>query len=153
MIQREVKGIHPVTLLWIAIAGGLAAIADVLADYQLAERAGGRTKSFQRSVHRAAFFCTAAIAYQVTFLRDPGPVATSSRVKRILGLALPYGACAVFLALLVAVLGSSGTLELRVQGLLFGTVAVVLVVLYRQYIMLGENVYLYEKAEQARERR
>lgn len=150
MIQREVKGIHPVTLLWIAIAGGLAAIADVLLITSSLSALAGELKVSSALFIVLRSFVLLAIAYQVTFLRDPGPVATSSRVKRILGLALPYGACAVFLALLVAVLGSSGTLELRVQGLLFGTVAVVLVVLYRQYIMLGENVYLYEKAEQAR---
>jgi diguanylate cyclase (GGDEF)-like protein len=69
------------------------------------------------------------------------------RSKRLFRLALPYLAAGVGPILLVIVVNSTLVSGPRLRGLLFGTVAMVILVLLRQYAVLVENIRLYEQMQ------
>ncbi|MDD2696329.1 MAG: diguanylate cyclase [Anaerolineales bacterium] len=88
-----------------------------------------------------------AAARQITsgagILADPP--AKFNRFRSLLRLALPYLAVIASLAFLAGVVNARLTPEPRLTGLLVGAYALVGLVLFRQYIVLEENVRLYQK--------
>lgn len=151
IIQRDVEGLHPVALLWIAVANGLASIADAFLIYAQSQNMVRELSIANAIFMTLRFLLLLALGYQVTFLQHAGVSNTISPVKRFLRVALPYVASAVILALLAVALGSEKLLEVNLRGALFGTLALIAIVLYRQYIMLRENIDLYQEATKARE--
>jgi diguanylate cyclase (GGDEF)-like protein len=76
------------------------------------------------------------------FTAIPSPFSAS---RHILRLALPYLAVAGGLGLLILVIMNTLSTDQRLLGVLFGATGLVLLVLYRQYIILQENIDLYQK--------
>ncbi|MCI0614938.1 ATP-binding protein, partial [bacterium] len=151
IIQRDVEGLHPLTLLWIAVAKGFAALADACLIYGWVQNQPVFLDWSSASFAMERFLVLLAIAYQIMFLRYPGEFRAFSIAKRIVRDALPYIATFVILVLLTVGLISQKTLTLNLRGALFGTLALIIMVLYRQYIMLKENLFLYHEAKDARE--
>lgn len=73
------------------------------------------------------------------------PPARFSPVRHILRLTLPYLAVIVGLALLTVIIHTNLSPDPRLQGVLYGSYILVGFVLFRQYVVLQENVRLYQK--------
>jgi diguanylate cyclase (GGDEF)-like protein len=68
--------------------------------------------------------------------------------RRLVRLALPYVAAAIGLLLLLSVISTSAILDARLRGVLHGAMILIILVLLRQYIVLKENVRLYQEMRQ-----
>ncbi|HSF80729.1 MAG TPA: GGDEF domain-containing protein [Anaerolineales bacterium] len=73
------------------------------------------------------------------------PPARFSPVRHLFRLALPYLAVIVGLALLTVIIHTSLSPDPRLLGVLYGSYGLVGFVLLRQYVVLRENVRLYQK--------
>lgn len=151
LIQRDVEGLHPLALLWIAVANCLASLSDIYFVYISLHDSAYQIKLSNAFYMLLRFFVLLAMAFQITSLEYPGFAPGFSPSKRVLRVALPYLASAMILILLAIVLGSHDTIKLNLRGVLFGTLGLIAFVLYRQYIMLRENMFLYSQAREAHE--
>ena len=95
------------------------------------------------AVQMQLFAAARQIACGPGILSDPP--ARFSPVRHLLRLALPYLAVIVGLALLTVVIHTSLSPEPRLLGVLYGSYVLVGFVLLRQYVVLRENVRLYQK--------
>lgn len=143
IIQRDVEGLHPVSLLCVGIANGLAAIADVFLI-------SGTLRNLPEQLNISSivfivlrFLVLLAMAYQLTFLEYPN-ISVASPLKRVLRMVLPYIAISIVIMLLAIVLPGEKTLTLKLSGVIYGTLGLIGIVLYRQYL-------LYQDAKEARE--
>src|SRR5262245_49268269 len=151
IIQRDVEGLHPLTLLCIAVGKGFAAIADAMLVYGWLKDSVAFEDLYSATFAVERFLVFLGIAFQIAALQQPGQSRASSYAKRIARDALPYLATFIILALLTVALITHESLDVSLRGALFGTMALIAIVLYRQYIVLKENVSLYEEATSARE--
>lgn len=149
IIQRDVEGLHPAALLCIAVANGMASVGDVFLIFYTIGSPTLELKLSCAVFMVLRFLVLLALAFQIASLEHPQNRTSFLRTKRLLRDALPYVASLFILGLLVVVLGSQKTMELKLRGALFGTLLLIAIVLYRQYIMLRENVFLYQQARQA----
>jgi diguanylate cyclase (GGDEF)-like protein len=85
------------------------------------------------------------IAYGPRILNDPP--ARSRPFAHMLRLALPYLAVIVGLALLAIIINTTLRPNSRMLGMLYGSFALVVLVLVRQYVVSKENVRLYQKMQ------
>lgn len=151
IIQRDVEGLHPASLLWIAVANVLASLGDIFLLYGTLHDVPLQLKLSSAVFMTLRFMVLLALAYQIAFLKHPDETYSFSRIKGAVRLALPYIASAAILILLSMVLGSRSGLEVKLRVALFGTLCLIAIVLYRQYLMLKVNVFLYQQAKEARE--
>jgi len=91
-----------------------------------------------------------AAARQIT--SGPGiladPPTRFNRFRHLFRLALPYLAVLVGMGLLFVAVSSYTLLDARLIGILAGAFGLVAIVLWRQYVVLEENVRLYQKMRQ-----
>jgi diguanylate cyclase (GGDEF)-like protein len=85
------------------------------------------------------------IAYGPKILNDPP--ARSRPLAHMFRLALPYLAVIVGLALLAIIINTTFRPDSRMLGVLYGSFALVGLVLVRQYVVSKENVRLYQKMQ------
>lgn len=95
------------------------------------------------AVQMQLFAAARQIACGPGILSDPP--ARFSPLRHLLRLALPYLAVIVGLALLTVVIHTGLSPEPRLLGVLYGSYGLVGFVLLRQYVVLRENVRLYQK--------
>lgn len=151
VIQRDVEGLHPAALVWIAAGNGFAALGDLFMFYGLPHNFPEMQNLAGAGYMLLRTLLLLAVAYQISFLEKPEPSPGYARVKRILRDALPYIAIIVVMSLLAFVLPSQKVLDQKLRVMLFGTLGLIALVLSRQYIMLRENLHLYREAQQVRE--
>ena len=149
LIQRDL--LRPARWVLFFIASGMvfAALADLLfATYELNEIA------YPPAFLHTLWMCSVqsllfAAAWQIASSSSTqGEVpARSSPALYLLRLALPYFAVALGLSLLVHAVITDGGSGLRLLGILFGAVVMVGLVLLRQYLVLKENLRLYQTVQ------
>lgn len=146
--QRDVEGVPRKTLVYLAIGNGLTVFSNILYAYLAVYELPGLFVYYNLLLAAVRTILLAGVAIQV--LRGPAalPKPTESPARGMLRLALPYAAVTVALALFLVAINSVH-LDLRMQGILIGMLGLIGVVLLRQYVVLRENVYLYEKTEKA----
>lgn len=147
LFQRDVEGVPRPTLLCLAFGNGLTVVTNVIYTYMAVYDVGSLEKYYNSSLMIIRTVLLAGVVWQIQ-AGSVSSLTSGSPARRVLRLALPYAAITMSLALfLVAILSLS--LDVRVYGVLIGTIALMGIVLFRQYVVLRENVYLFERTEQA----
>lgn len=152
LVQRDVEGVPRASLFLIGLGNAILIYVDILYLYFSVYGLPAQLTYYNAGVMAARLFILPAVVWQ-TFCLDTGIVSsasTGSSARRLLRLSLPYAAVAVGLALFLISVESAIPRDFRLYGVLLGTIGLVGIVLYRQYIVLRENVFLYERAEEAR---
>ena len=154
LVQRDVEGVPRRTLLFIASANTVLVLADITYSYYAATETPMLLNIYNSFLICARLFLLFAVAAQ-TLALGSGDVSEqeprASAARRMLRLTLPYLATAFGLALFVLAVETTLSVDLRLQGIFVGVVALAVCVLLRLHLVLRENVNLYEGAEQARQ--
>lgn len=150
LVQRDVEGIPRASLFLIGFGNGFLIFVDVIYLYFSVYGLPTELAYYNSGVMLARLFLLPAIVWQ-TFCLESGLVVTpQSRARKMLRSALPYISVAAGMILFLVSVRSTLPRDPRLYGVLFGTAGLVGIVLFRQYIVLRENVFLYERAEEAR---
>lgn len=152
LIQRDVEGAPRATMLFLAFSNCFLVAGDIYYVYCAIYGQALSTPAYDTLMLFSRYCMVPAVAWQSFDLRNP-PVKElpeDSHPRRLLRLTLPYLATATALALLLYAVNVSLKFDFRVHGVVFGALLLVAIVLYRQYLVLQENVYLYERSEQMR---
>jgi signal transduction histidine kinase len=151
LIQRDVNGVHRVTLAFLALAFGGFVISSLL-DLHSIVQGGGRLEVVWLAVSLLSYTVAATgPAWQIAVgqQQEEGPRISAARL--LLRSALPYLAAAVSVLVLALAVGR-GASPAQIAGVLAGTAATTAMLLYRQHVVLRENVRLYEELDEARVR-
>lgn len=152
LVQRDVQGVPRGSLFLIGFGNGILIFVDIMYLYFSVYGLPSQLAYYNAGVMVARLFLLPAVVWQM-YCFDAGIVptkSTESRARRMLRLSLPYAAIAVGLVLFLVSVQAAIPRDLRLYGVLLGTVGLVGIVLYRQYIVLRENVFLYERSEEIR---
>lgn len=151
MIQRDVDGVHPGGLALIAIANGYISIADALWALGAFQTSPVEANAISAIYTSGRAFLLLGMAYQIKFLSFPQGPPRNPSLKQFLRIIPPYLAgFVVFLFLAISILHQD-QLGLKLRGVVFGTPILALLIFYRQYMILQENISLYKAAKEARE--
>lgn len=146
LIQRGAERIHNWTLLFLATGIASGILADGFLGYF--ETSGSSFQMFHLNIFwlfAQSCMITGAACHQ---LLASDASAERRPPHRLLRLAFPYVSIAVGLVLLVLVVYSTGVSEMRKSGILVGVLILVILVLFRQYVVLRENIQLFQEMQQ-----
>lgn len=150
LVQREVEGIPRSTLLLLAIGNGMTVFIDTtylnIVVYQL----NSLYRFYTSGLMVARVILLGGITLQILNYDKAITALVYSRARRMLRIVLPYVATAIGLGLLPFAVIYDVPSHMRSLGIAFGTIALVGIVLYRQYLVLRDNVFLYEVSDRAR---
>lgn len=147
LIQRDVAGVPRATLFCLAFGNGLTVVSNVIYTYMSVYDVPSLEKYYNLSLMVIRAVLVGGVVWQIQ-TGPAGQVTTGSTARRVLRLALPYAAISVGLLLfLFAVL--SLPMNVRVYGVFIGAFSLMAIVLFRQYVVLRENVYLFERTEES----
>lgn len=150
LLQRDVEQVPPRELIFLATGLGLIAVADSLFVYCRLNLLDWALPYLYILWLSGALCVAAAAGLQRAPKRCTGDSHLAKGLQQalpILRLALPYLSVATGWLLLIALTLSSGVMNLRLQGVLFGALILAILVLVRQYTVLRENVRLYTEME------
>ena len=152
LIQRDVEGVPRVSVLLLAFSSCFLVAGDIMYVYSAIYGLDLSVSTYNLVMQTSRYLLVPSAAWQLSEVRNPGvpDIPADSRARRMLRLTLPSVATAAGLALLVYAVQSEMRFEVRVQSVLLGALFLVGIVLLRQYVVLRENVYLYERTEEAR---
>jgi len=150
IIQRNVRGIPSVSLVCIALTGGFGIVLDAIVVSTPLISGSLEAKIYDSIIITGRTLYLAALYYQIRFLEDPDPLWIRGSARRFLRLALPYIASTLCLAVSIQALVASDVLTVPLRGVLYGTIGLTALVLYRQFLVLRQNLKLLEKENQAR---
>ena len=146
LLQRDIERVAHNVLIMLAGALVWTAIADSLfAFFEIQE--GAYNIASQNILWIAsALFQLWAVSFQVRRVEPVKEDETSyfHRSQHLLRLALPYLAVGVGIGLLILAINQGGAPNLRLRGLLNATLFLFGLVLLRQYLILRDNMKLYE---------
>ena len=147
LIQRDVKQYARWVLGFLAICMILRTIADSLYAYEVIYGLGYVMPFLNIMWLSAGLSIFAAAGLQV--ISTQGRLAeTTSRFSpslHLLRLALPYLAVVIGLSLHIVVINSNQNSDPRQNIILYGALGLIALVLLRQYMLLRENVSLYQQ--------
>lgn len=151
LVQRDVEGIPRATILMLALGNGMTAFTDVSYLNIIVYDLPGLYRYYTSALMIARTILFGGLAFQYARMQMPQqPMLTRVSARHLLRGLLPYSAATVGLTLLPVAVLIDSPFSLRLTGVLFGTIGLVGIVLYRQYRVLRENVSLYEDSERAR---
>ncbi|PWT89691.1 MAG: hypothetical protein C5B54_08505 [Acidobacteria bacterium] len=152
MIQRDVEGVHPGGLVLIAIANGYISIADALWAMGAFQTSTVGANVISAIYISGRAFLLLGMAFQIKYLSFRQAPSRYSSLKHVFRILPAYFAgFVIFLFLAIGVLTQQGGLDLKLRGVVLGTPALALLIFYRQYMILQENMLLYKAAKEARE--
>lgn len=148
VIQSDVEKLAFGSMVF--LAGGMifTVIADALFAYYEVNAIAYEVAYLNFFWILAAGFNLFAVVVQLRIRSGPPASVTDlkfTRSKRLLQLALPYIAVAVGLVMQFMCVNATENLDPRVRGVMYGVLLLIGLVLLRQYIVLRENVHLYQE--------
>src|SRR5262249_4630424 len=147
LVQREVEGIPRSSLLLLALGNGMTVFIDTtylnIVVYQLNDL----YRFYTSGLMIARVIILGALTLQILNYDKATSTQMYLRAGRTLRIVLPYVATAIGLALLPFAVIYDVPSHMRSLGITFGTIALVAIVLYRQYLVLQDNVFLYEVSD------
>jgi diguanylate cyclase (GGDEF)-like protein len=150
LIQRDVQRVARGTLFFLGCSMIFAVVVNSLFAY-LDIHGISYAEIFLNILWLLAALCSlSAIIWQILSVQQVTATTISrfERSRNLLRLALPYLAVVVGLGLLVYVVNSNQLWEGQPRGVLLAALLLVGLVMLRQYLILRDNVALYEEMKQ-----
>lgn len=148
LIQRDVEKVARGALVFLALGMIFTTFADALFAYFEVSEIAYDPAPLNILWQLSAVSHSAAALMQILYNRGLIPSTEDPhRVRRLARLLLPYAAASVGPVLLMLFTNSTLFSGARLRGLLFGTVALIVLVLVRQYTVLAENLRLYREMQ------
>jgi diguanylate cyclase (GGDEF)-like protein len=147
LIQRDVHGVHRVTLTILALAFAAGCASSLVDLFAILTRVDELSVSWLAVAGSSYVLMATAPAWQIATGGRPEEQ-TFSTARRMMRTALPYLAAAGS-ALVLALAVSRGGSPVQTSGILAGTTLTMLALLCRQHVVLRHNVRLYEDLDAA----
>ena len=141
LIQRDSEKAARAPLFFLAIGMAMSALGDLFFAYYEANGISYSIAPLNVLWAGSALYVFLAAAWQYRdSLKDLPYVILIDRTHRLVQLVMPYFAAAIGPILLIVSVNIINILDLRLRGLIMGTLILVALVLARQYVVLRENL-------------
>ena len=150
LLQKDNEILTQLTLIFLAVSMFMTAVADILFAYFNAIHIPFQLPHLNILRVCAGLFMLLALAWQIQqdqYTHIPSPLLLN-RSQIIMRQSLPYLVAAVAPLMFLLTLNPALILSRRLYGLLIGTLALIILILIRQFVVLIENMHLYEELQQ-----
>lgn len=147
LIQRDTEKLVRGTLVFLAVGMLATTIADTTFAFLDVRGISYPLPPLTIFWMLSVLLYLAGATWQIITGYQPIQPVTNSPIRRLIRLLLPYAAAAIGPTLLLTAINPSKLSLTRFRELLLGTIGLIVLVLLRQYVVLVENIQLYNEMQ------